>query len=516
MKKLKKYTALYVIAIFCSFSSYGMFISKKYQKIRSVHKTIQLRKSSDGIITATMPQRASSGVLGDFRLDKEYGVRCYLAKYLVYDINHSTESAPLEGFQTTVNAFQRFMKHNSSDAIIDALNDKKIDTEYAVKSLYFTYKIVEKFGKDIVYDMLFADKYSNDPERYIWVDRNASNKDRSMMMGELEKEEKNIEELIDFLQQKPINKKDSLLSSSKIFKKPESSSRYFFNFKSRSDNIAPTKIAHMHNGVLGNFALNHEYTIQQYLQKYLEKNDDKIEWHALKEAYSNFLAYNAPSVIQDSFNTELWGSKLTAIGASSKDGERALLFTKDVARAMQRYLQLDDLECFTLQKDVNALTNNDVYLFAKLGKKPADVAQTWDGILGNFVSTNKPSTKIACTIQDYLQKYIARNLQIPEEVVKQNATFLDIKKAFEQFIKHNHPQAIMSDFMDELISKQDAKDALEFTFWVVCALQDYLNDFDDNGYEQELFDLYWQIQKIEKLQDMRFMEKGEWRSINRE
>jgi hypothetical protein len=108
-------------------------------------------------------------------------------------------------------------------------------------------------------------------------------------------------------------------------------------------------------------------------------------------------------------------------------------------------------------------------------------------------------------------------LQIPEDAVTTEATLLDIKKAFESFVNHNHPDAILRDFENELISKQHAKDALVFTFWVVNAFEKYLEDCKDDVYEMELFELFWQMNRMkDKAAGMRFVEKGEWTSTTKE
>jgi hypothetical protein len=148
----------------------------------------------------------------------------------------------------------------------------------------------------------------------------------------------------------------------------------------------------------------------------------------------------------------------------------------------------------------------------------ATTAQTWNGTaLGNFVFNAKQPYRAHCTIQDYLCKYIAKDLHIAEEEVPTKAQFHDIKKSYELFMKHNHPEAILKDFEDKLITKQHAKDALEFTYWVTDALERYLKNVNDDMYKKDLFELSWQINRMkENSAGMRFVEKGEWRSTTRE
>lgn len=147
----------------------------------------------------------------------------------------------------------------------------------------------------------------------------------------------------------------------------------------------------------------------------------------------------------------------------------------------------------------------------------ATTAQTWNGSLGKFVGNVKQPSRVHCTIQDYLCKYIAKDLKILEEEVASEARFDDIKRAYGLFMQHNHPDAILKDFEQRLITKQHAKDALEFTYWVTDALERYLKDVNNDVYKKDLVELFWQINRMkEKSAGMRFVEKDEWSSKTRE
>jgi hypothetical protein len=510
-----------------SYSMYGMLVNKKHVnhlKASGNRHFWSIKKINNyGLATATMPQK-SKGVLGEFRLDKTYGVRDYLGQYIAHNKKISLEDAHWEDFNAIKKAYQQFLKHNSSTAIQGTLSNNIINKDYAVQALYFTYKVVKELEAHIGYTQDFAHQYSNDPEQYIWVDNDAFKSNRRQLLKDIECEQKSIIDLVDFLQQEPANKDFKIESFGSVFKKEESSRGWSFTLPERIEKRPiPHRIAHVHDGVLGEFDLNREYTIQEYLKKYLDDQDDKVEWRALKKAYDDFLFYNMPSRIRDVFETSekiknkkikmVWSSRPIVENATEKEVEEALLFTRDVAWAMQCYLYLDkiDDDCTDYEND------KDVQLFALLGAAPATTAQTWEGVLGNFVLSKKQNAKTQCTIQDYLCKYIARNLHIPEEAVESEATFLDIKKAFDVFVVHNHPDAILRDFENELITKQYAKNALQFTSWVICAFEEYLANFKDDSYEMELFELFWLINRIKATShSMRFVEKGEWCSKTRE
>lgn len=340
-----------------------------------------------GLVTATIPQ-TSKGILGNFRLDKKYGLRDYLAHYIAFDKQITIGSARGQDHDTTKKAYEQFLYHNSADAVLHTLNNNIIDKDYALNALYFTHTVAREFQENIEYNQYFAHKYSGDAEQYIWVDNDAFSSERHVLLKKIKEEQKTIVKLVDFLQQRPLNKEYPAQSCGSIFKKEESSKDWLFS------------------------------------------------------AFPNFIM---PEKIV-----------------------------------------------------------------------PATVAQTWNGILGNFVLHDKQPYRSNRTIQDYLQKYIARNVQTPEKEIVQ-VTFLDIKKAFELFAHHNHPDAIARDFEDRKITKQHAKDALEFTFWVIRALENYLVNVQDDSYEMELFDLFWLIERMkEKGYDMKFMEYGEWNSHIRE
>lgn len=519
MKNLQKYSVLLVVV--WSNAMYGMLVSKKC--VNNLKTTMNY-----GLVTATMPQRAK-GSLGNFRLDKQYGARDYLGQYIAFNNHGSLGKAVWQGFNSIESAYKQFLSHNSSAAIHAALNNNIIDKDYAVQSLYFTHTVAAALQYHIEFQQDFAQKYANDSEQYIWVDNDAFNLNRRQLLHTIEREQKAVVDLVEFLQQKPVNKDYKVKSSTGIFKKEKSSHGWSFTYpftyhlSTTQNRIQPHRIAHAHDGVLGTFNPQREYSIQSYLQKYLEACDDKVEWRALKKAYNDFLFYNMPSRIRQSFEN----SK----NVTKEEVTEALLFTSDVASAMKRYLDLDwhAVDCTFYDNEYKAcncwgeygpedeLTDRDVQLFAQLGVEPATTAQTWDGLLGNFALTKQQNGKAQCTIQDYLCKYIARNLQIPEDAVVTEATFLDIKKAFESFVGHNHPDAILRDFENELISKQHAKNALEFTFWVANAFKEYLDDFNDDSYEMELFELFWQMNRMrDKAVGMRFVEKGEWNSTTKE
>ncbi len=549
---MKKYSLLCVVMY--SYSMYGMLVNKKYvnhlQASGNRHFWSIKKINNYGLATATMPQ-TSKGVLGEFRLDKTYGVRSYLGQYIAHNKKISLEDAHWEDFNAIKKAFQQFLSHNSSIAIQDTLNNNVINKDYAVHALYFTYKVVKELQEHIEYNQDFAHQYAHDPEQYIWVDNDAFKSNRRQLLKDIECEQKSIIDLVDFLQQRPVNKNDTTRLSGGVFDKRESSSWWSFTLPERiGKRPMPHRIAHVHDGVLGAFNFNQEYTIQEYLKKYLDNQDDKVEWRALKKAYDDFLFYNMPSRIRDAFETSekiknkkikmVWSSRPIVENATEKEVEEALLFTRDVTWAMQCYLHLDTTidddctnyndsdgvcygsDCFCMGRlshsnQSKQLKDGDVQLFALLGVEPAKNAQTWEGVLGNFVLSKKQNAKTQCTIQDYLCKYIARNLQIPEDAVPTEATFLDIKKAFEMFVNHNHPDAILRDFGNELITKQYAKNALQFTSWVVNALEEYLANFKDDSYEIELFELFWTINRIKATShNMRFVEKGEWCSATKE
>lgn len=534
MKKIQKYSVLFLVI--CSHATHGMLVNKKCAQVLkaagNLHLFFKKETNGYGLVTALMPQTAK-GALGQFRLDKLYGVRDYLGQYIAFNEKISLQEARWENFDAIQKAYKQFLSHNSSVAIQTALNNNTIDTDYAVKSLYFTHKVVTELQEHIEYQQDFAHRYSNDPEQYIWVDENAFNAERKCLLKDAQQERAAIVKLVDFLQQKPVNESFKVNAYS-MFKSEESSYGWTFSLDlSRSEKlITPSRLAHVHDGVLGTFDPHQKYTIQEYLKKYLDKIDDKVEWRALKKAYNDFLFYNKPSHIRHVFETSekiknkeikmLWSSYHVVENVTKKEVEQALLFTRDVAGAMRRYLGLDrdiDIDCVfydngdccgdcacvaDLYNQSHKLEDEDVELFAQLGTEPATRVQTRDGFLGNFTLSEKQNG-----IQDYLGKYIARNLQIPEYAVTTEATFLDIKKAFDQFITHNHPDAILRDFENKSIDKQHAQDALSFTFCVIDALQEYLAKFKDDSYEMELFDLFWKIERMkEKRQGMAFAESG--------
>ena len=544
MKTLKKYSALCVVMSLYSCSLFGMLINKKCLNNLSIARKSYFwstkKMNNHGLVTATIPQKAN-GALGEFRLDKQYGVRDYLANYIAFNKKITQEDALWEDFDAIEKASKQFLNHNSSTAIQIALNNNVINQEYAVEALYFTHKVVTQLQHHIEYNQHFAEQYENDAEQYIWVDKNAFKPNRRELLYGIEREKKEIIDLVDFLQQKPANKMYTIKSSGGVFEKEEVSHGWTFTLQlpAGKKRISPYRIAHTHDGVLGTFDPQKRYTIQEYLKRYRQECDDKVEWRALKTAYDDFLFFNMPSSIQHSFENSknakniIYSSRPVVENVSQKEVKQALLFTRDVARAMRYYLRLDHCVSFTCQdfddctddnclcsglyNQVAKLKDDDVTLFAQLGVEPAAIAQTWDGILGNFALSKKQNGKAQCTIQDYLCKYIARNLHIPEEAVATEATFIDIKKAFELFVGHNHPDAILRDFENELITKEHAKDALTFTFWVVNAFEKYLEDFQNDSHEMELFELFWQINRMrEKSSGMRFVGQNEWSSVARE
>jgi hypothetical protein len=381
---MKKYSVLSLLL--CSHVIYGMLINKKY--IRPVkaacYRTFWSKKMNNyGLIPAAIPQTSKS-ILGNFRLDKEYGVRNYLAQYIAFDKQVTPQSALWADFDAIKRAYQQFLTHNSSDAIQVALNNNVIDKDYAVQALYFTHKVAIELQDFVEYHQDFVHEYANHPEQCI-----------HKLLKDIKCEKKAIVSLVDFLQQKPMHKDYKRESISSVFRK---------------ENV-PTIARH-------------------------------------------FISHGIA---------------------------------------------------------------HDVQLFAQLGSAPATVAQTWDGLLGNFAFSKKQNGKMECVIQEYLCKYIARNLEIPEDAVMNEAIFLDIKKAFDMFVNHNHPDAILRDFENEKINKQHAKDALQFTGWVIRALEEYLANFKDDSYEMELFELFWNINRIkDRSVDMRFIQKGEWSSVNKE
>jgi hypothetical protein len=401
---MKKYNLLCLLL--CSHVMHGMLVAKKYVRPLNVayNRDFCLKKEvyNSGLQIATTPQ-TSKGVLGYFRLDKTYGVRDYLGQYIAFDKKISLGEARWENFDVIKKAYKQFLTHNSSDAIQAALNNNVIDKDYAVQALYFTYKVVRKFQEHIEYQQHFAHAYANDPEQYIWVDNDAFKSNRFDMLREIKHEKKTIVSLVDFLEQKPENKKFDLERfSENVFKKKRSD----YNGWTLKTPIQYQKIAHVHVDV-----------------------------------------------------------------------------------------------------------------------KPATVAQTWEGILGNFGFSKKQKSNNRGIIQDYLCKYIARNLQISEDAVEKEATFLDIKKAFKMFVKHNHPDAILRDFEYGLINKQHAKDALLFTGWVIHAFEEYLGEISHYDAsekcliinEMEIFELFWIVDTMkDKLENIReFLEK-EWSSANKE
>ena len=504
---MKKIITCSIVCVVMNYSSIsGMLINKKkinIPKSRSDGNFCLNRMSNnDGIIEATMPQKIK-GVLGDFRLDKKYGVKNYLAQYIAYNSTISSIHTEYNEFNAIEKAFQQFLNHNSFTAIQVAFNKNVIDKNYAIQALYFTYKLVMELQDWVIH------QYSDDVER--WVDYATFSANRNRLLTNIESEKKEIEALVDFLQQKPVDKDDKIGRIKRIFEKEKSSECG----QSQKNFFGSYRIAHVHEGVLGIFDPQKQYTVQEYLKKYFDQQDDTVEWRALKKAYEHFLFYNSPYWIKDVVKVPQGQEVIESF--SRKRVTEALSFTRDVACAMQRYLELSDTLCPGLHGNLYQLTDKDVQLFALLGSEVATVAQTWDGLLGNFVFSTKQSSGVRCTIQDYLCKYIARNLQIPEDAVATEATFLDIKKAFDSFVMHNHPDAILRDFENGHISRQYAKDALQFTHWVVHAFEAYLADFKDESYEQEIFGLFWIIHRMkDKASGMRFIEKGEWRSSFKE
>lgn len=535
MQQLKKYNVLFFVMSLYSCSMYGMLVTKKMNVIKTITRgiTLEINSKNYGLTAAKMPQKAN-GILGNFRLDKKYGVRDYLGQYIACNEQQSLEKARWEGFNAIQYAYQQFLNHNSSKAIQDALNNNVIDTDYAMHALYFTHKVITEFQEHIEYNQEFANHYSNDAEQWIWVDEKAFNVDRFDILKNIKSEKKTIVELVDFLRQQSAHKPTTRQQPDGVFKKEEFFRDWSCTLKLPVVNhpITPYRIAYVHDGALGKFDRDRRYTIQEYLKKYLDKQDDTVEWRAIKKAYDSFLFYNMPSRIQKSFDCSKNAKNIT-----QEEIEAALAFTRDVACAMRCYLELDfyvpidcpfyfhgDCEgegfcnCFADLYDVSiVLRDEDVQLFAQLGIEPVNVAQTWDGALGDFALIKKQNGKALCAIQDYLCKYIARNLQIPETAVSTEATFLDIKKAFESFVQHNHPDAILKDFHNGTFNKEYAKNALQFTGWVIDAFEKYLSDFKDDSYEMELFELFWHINIMkEKSTSMRFIEKGEWSSAVRE
>jgi hypothetical protein len=201
MKKLQKYSLLFVV-IYCN-SMYGMLNNLKAGYNR--HFCSKTAMNNYGLVTATMPQK-SNGVLGNFRLDKKYGVTDYLAHYIAFDKKISLQDAVCEGFDTIAQAYKQFLNHNSSAAIQAALNNNVIDTDYAVQSLYFTHKVATQLRDYIEDKKYFTHRYVDDPEQYIWVDIHASNPNRRQLDKDVKNEQKAVIDLVDFLQQRPVNK----------------------------------------------------------------------------------------------------------------------------------------------------------------------------------------------------------------------------------------------------------------------------------------------------------------------
>src|SRR6266446_5251474 len=181
MKKLQKYNALFIVFCYYPYFMYGM--NKCY-----------------GLVTATIPQ-TSKGILGNFRLDKKYGLRDYLAQYIALDKQKTLNNARWQDRNSTEIAYNQFLNHNSATAILYALNNNVIDKDYALNALYFTHKVAHEFQEHIEYH-----QYSNDPEQYIWVDNGAFSPERKQLLKKVKQEQAAVIKLVDFLQQRPLNK----------------------------------------------------------------------------------------------------------------------------------------------------------------------------------------------------------------------------------------------------------------------------------------------------------------------
>lgn len=355
MKTLKKVTAVVFLAVLCVQLSHAMVTRVAPRNVGKSSKQLFSTMSQDcvknyGSKPVTIPQTAG-GIFGSFKLDGYYGIRVMLAPYIAFNENISLYSAKWENWQKTQRAYDCFLQHNSTDAIVKALDNNSIDTEYAIRALYFSQKVAWSFEEHLEYNRKFTSSYSDDSEQYIYTDSSLYSTQCSQLLRLLEKEQNKIASLVDFLQQSP--KGPSLTDEHTKAKRmglttPMPRGWSGFIFSDRQDpkshkfskrNIELITIPQgWKNTFLGNFPdRRYGYTIYDFLRKYLaiglqvseSKVEDKAQLCDIKEAFECFLYHNSPDRIYNAFD------------AKEIDWHKAydaLYFTRFVTSALEKYI----------------------------------------------------------------------------------------------------------------------------------------------------------------------------------
>ena len=200
MAVLKKHGVMCLVICSYSLAMQGMLLKNKYQKMSIIKSRMHtdlptIHNQVYGLKTEAMPQTLT-GIFGEFKFDKKYGIRDYLGQYIAVDKQESLNCDVIE------KAYREFLKHNSSHAINLALTNKVIDIGYAVKALYFTQRVTEEFEDFIESNLKFTNQQQDDPERYIWAHKHSFYTKRTQLLKDVQDEQKAVVALVDFLHQK--------------------------------------------------------------------------------------------------------------------------------------------------------------------------------------------------------------------------------------------------------------------------------------------------------------------------
>jgi hypothetical protein len=365
MKNIKKIIVVIFLAMLCMPFSHAMMVrfvsncvGKKSMRSRLCCTIPQEHIKSYGIKSAELPQ-AAQGVFGDFRLDRDYGIRAMLAPYIAYNKCIALINARRESWQSTQKAYESFLKHNSVKVIHDALNNNCIDTNYAQKALYFSQKVAWDFESFLEYNRAFTHNNSDDAEQYIYTDRSLFSKECLQLLQLLQKEQRDIEILVDFLKQKPTHQSlfypyEKTKRIELEIQQPRGWGFFVFGEKAKSDEVKKhhsfTKpfqqweIEQLEmpqcwsDKILGDFSGRpHGYTIYDFLRRYLASDlrvsEQEVEQAAqvydIKKAFEKFIKHNSPSAIYKASDSGVI-TKHTAYDA--------LYFTRYVTFALEKYV----------------------------------------------------------------------------------------------------------------------------------------------------------------------------------
>jgi len=444
------------------------------------------KKSLPKIYVKTLPQTAR-GALGNFRLvSKEYTINQFLKKYLKK--NEFKDPSRLD----IQKAYELFLGHNSADALKKALSNNEIDEKFALKALFFSKFVASSYRQYLRNSTSWSDEIDEEDDR---LTNHLSNK--------IKKENDRLtDRLIDEIEKENDRLTDLMAILSKKYKNDEVKSYHRQSLQCIMS-IKPRHTVFLHYDTLGYFDKKIHYTVQEYLKKLIveqmgtaeyEKHmiNNTVSWKYIKAAYLYFLQYNRPSHIKS--KEEEWvmcNGPILPGYRLNYDRYDALLLTRQVANSLQHYLKLPKSEVLssstiameefyssaTAREEIEKLTDKDVELFKKFGIEQLCESQTNEGLLGNF------DKRRSYTIYDYLQKYLAKILEVPEKAVRTEASFFAVKKAFEMFLQHNNINEIFKE--DTYITKEINSEELFFTERVVCAMQSYLKQLPLNSLEED-------------------------------